>query len=123
MDIAILVIYLLESAILGITAYTVGPKHSAYPDCSVGYHWKSAEKSAETWCYVNCVAGITSGISAVVLLVAGLAVWFIKPGKVVSVISLLALSAVAVGSALFVPYLLLYKKFRPLYKNTENVVK
>lgn len=122
MHITVLAIYLLESLILGITAYTVGMKYSAYPDCSVGYQWKSAEQNADTWRYANRAASITCGAAAVFLLAAGLLLWFVKPGKAVSIVLLLLLSAAALGAALLVPHFLLKRKRCALYKDSGNMV-
>lgn len=111
-DFILLMIYILEGIILGITAFVIRKKHSAFPDFTAGYHVKEAEKDRESWDYANETAGKLCGICAYAVLAAGIFCYVMGAGFEIMFALLLILSVAAAGSVLLVPVYLLRRTAR-----------
>ena len=106
-DFILLLIYILEAAILGASAFIVRSKHSEFPDFKVGYHVKEAEADKESWEYANDIAGKICALFAMVFLTAGLFCYIMGLSFIYTFELLLLLTAAAVGCTLCVPVYLL----------------
>ena len=69
-------LYVLEGAILTVTAFVTGIKHSEFPDVRVGYHVRDAMESKEKWNDANVIAGLVSGVFAVIFFAAAILVYW-----------------------------------------------
>ena len=69
-------LYVLEGAILTVTAVVTGIKHSEFPDVRVGYHVRDAMESKEKWNDANVIAGLVSGVFAVIFFAAAILVYW-----------------------------------------------
>ncbi|MGI5894514.1 MAG: SdpI family protein [Candidatus Merdivicinus sp.] len=107
MELAVLFINIIFSAILLGTGIFVGKKHSSYPDCSSGYHHKAAMESQQAWNTANrwaariCITeGILLFVIVPVLWILGLSgLWLLGIWMTLVVLSVLA--------AVFLPAMLL----------------
>ena len=115
-------LYVLEGAILTVTAVVTGIKHSEFPDVRVGYHVRDAMESKEKWNDANVIAGLVSGVFAVIFFAAAILVYWNRIDTDISIVLFFILSAISIGSVLLIPAYLLKMSAR-LRKKAKTVIR
>lgn len=115
-------LYVLEGAILMVTAVVTGIKHSEFPDVRVGYHVRDAMESKEKWNDANVIAGLVSGVFAVIFFAAAILVYWNRIDTDRSIALFFILSAISIGSVLLIPTYLLKASVR-LRKKAKTVIR
>ena len=115
-------LYVLEGAILTVTAVVTGIKHSEFPDVRVGYHVRDAMESKEKWNDANVIAGLVSGVFAVIFFAAAILVYWNRIDTDRSIALFFILSAISIGSVLLIPTYLLKASVR-LRKKAKTVIR
>ena len=115
-------LYVLEGAILTVTAVVTGIKHSEFPDVRVGYHVRDAVESKEKWNDANVIAGLVSGVFAVIFFAAAILVYWNRIDTDRSIALFFILSAISIGSVLLIPAYLLKASAR-LRKKAKTVIR
>lgn len=111
--IAILLLYIVFSSILGILAFALKRRYTKFPDFRVGYHDKRIMESKEKWDYANHMAGNLCAFFAVISIIVFALLYFIKADPDITIIIFFVLSTIAILSILFFP-IQLSKKFDKL---------
>ena len=115
-------LYVLEGAILTVTAVVTGIKHSEFPDVRVGYHVRDAMESKEKWNDANVIAGLVSGVFAVIFFAAAILVYWNRIDTDRSIALFFILSVISIGSVLLIPAYLLKMSAR-LRKKAKTVIR
>lgn len=115
-------LYVLEGAILTVTAVVTGIKHSEFPDVRAGYHVRDAMESKEKWNDANVVAGLVSSVFAVIFFAAAILVYWNRIDTDRSIALFFILSAISIGSVLLIPAYLLKASAR-LRKKAKTVIR